>query len=93
MKIALFFLACISVTAAQFWHPLAPCNDHHQCPAGYCCRYSTVVLFQLCELRPNLDWPCDPTFASSCECNDGLTCQQDPATAQFTCQLEMEVPA
>ncbi|XP_078686337.1 dickkopf-related protein 3-like isoform X5 [Branchiostoma floridae x Branchiostoma belcheri] len=91
MKIALLFLACITVASAQFWHPLAPCNGHHECPQiGYCCHYSTVLLFQLCELKPNEGWPCDPTNVSSCPCNDGLTCQQDSVTFQWTCVKEVE---
>nr|ADP68618.1 dickkopf-like protein 3 [Branchiostoma belcheri] len=92
MKIALLFLACITVASAQFWHPLAPCTGDHECPPlGYCCRYSTVLLFQLCELRPAEGWPCDPTGVSSCPCHDGHICQQDAITTEWTCQKEMEM--
>ncbi|XP_035684558.1 uncharacterized protein LOC118421399 isoform X4 [Branchiostoma floridae] len=90
MKTALLFMACLSVAAAQFWHPLHPCAGDHECPAaGYCCHYSTVIFQNLCELKPNQGWPCDPTAVSSCECNTGLLCQPDGTTGQYTCQPEV----
>ncbi|XP_035684556.1 uncharacterized protein LOC118421399 isoform X2 [Branchiostoma floridae] len=94
MKTALLFLACISVAAAQFWHPLHPCASGDECPGmGYCCRYNNVIFQNLCELRPNQGWLCDPTNVSSCPCNEGLTCQPQGTTGQYACQPVVEPSA
>ncbi|XP_066294675.1 uncharacterized protein [Branchiostoma lanceolatum] len=94
MKTALLFLACITVAAAQFWHPLHPCVDDTECPgAGYCCRFNNVIFQNLCELKAQNGWPCDPTYATSCACADGLVCMPNALTSEFVCQIEAEPAA
>ncbi|XP_078605729.1 uncharacterized protein LOC144878696 [Branchiostoma floridae x Branchiostoma japonicum] len=90
MKVALFFLACVVVVKGQLWNPLAICNGDASCPDTnrYCCRSNTVFLgLPVCELRPHLGWPCDPTLQTSCECVRNTICYKG------ICTLESQVPA